>query len=441
MPRTPLPPAVSGAKPVLGHAVEFVRDVDGLVARGHAEHGKIFSVTLPGKPAIYLLGPEHGKFLFAETDKRLTLRTAYPFFRHMFAPDNYFLAEYDEYLRQREIILPRFQARQLDGYVRLIQAEADRMIDGLGDHGEFNLTDTFDRLVLRSISDCFLGPGTGDRLPGGLHKTFQAFAEAQDPFLPGWAPVPHMRRGRKARDQLRALVLGMLEERRRRPADPPDFLQALVEAKYSDGAEVPDRIRMNLVLTLLHAGRETTAGHISWAIVDLLRHPDELDKVRAEIDEVAGPGEPLDTKLMHRLARMNRALLESERMHPITPGLVRRAVEEMEYAGYRIPKGSMVVSDPGRSHRLPDVYPEPDRYHPDRYLDDDKARHTLIGFGGGLHRCIGARFAYLEIQVLLTRIFQRLELELVDLDPRPDPGFKVKWPEQPCRVRYRKLTA
>ena len=433
-----LPPLVSGAKPVVGHAVEFMRDLDGLLARGYAEHGKLFSLRLFGKPAIYLVGPENSRFLFDETDRRLSIRTAYPFFAHMFGPDNYFLAEQEEYRRQREIVLPRFQARQLDGYVQLMQARADRFIDGLDDQGEFDLLDTFDPLILRITADCFLGVGVGDRLPGGLHRTFQEFGEGQDPFLPGWAPVPHMRRSRKARDRLRALVTQLFAERRRDPVDPPDFLQIMTDAKHSDGADMPDRVKTNLVLTLIHAGRETTTGHISWAVLDLLRHPVELDKVLAEIDEVVGPDEPLDTRKAHRLAALERALHESERLHPITPGMVRRAVVQFRYADYLIPKGALVVADPRLSHRLPDVYPDPDRYHPDRFVDDENARHTLIGFGGGAHRCIGARFAYLEIQVVLTRMFRRLELELVDTEPRPQPANKVKWPLRPCGVRYRK---
>ena len=131
--KTPLPPFVSGARPVLGHTAEFLKNPEALLGRGLAEHGRLFSLRLPGRPAIVLIGQDHSSFLFAETDKRLSIRRAYPFFRHMFAPDIYFLAEWREYQRQREILLPRFQGRQLDGYLAVMDAHAKALVDALAE--------------------------------------------------------------------------------------------------------------------------------------------------------------------------------------------------------------------------------------------------------------------------------------------------------------------
>jgi sterol 14-demethylase len=248
-----------------------------------------------------------------------------------------------------------------------------------------------------------------------------------------------MRRSHKARNEIRAIVTNLLEERRRKPVDPPDFLQLLTDATYADGEPMRDDIRVNLIMTLLHAGRETTTGHLSWAVVDLLRHPGELAKVRAEQEaELINPGLPLALDQVHRLAALDRVLHESERLHPVTNGMVRRASESFDYAGYRIPKGSIVLTFPRLSHRQPEVFPEPDRYNPDRFIGNKAARQALIGFGGGTHRCIGQRFAYLEMHVILTRLLQRFDLELIDVDVQPEPGQKVKWPQSPCRVRYAK---
>jgi sterol 14-demethylase len=141
---------------------------------------------------------------------------------------------------------------------------------------------------------------------------------------------------------------------------------------------------------------------------------------------------------MHRLDTLDRALRESERLHPITTGMVRRATASIDYAGYRIPKGAVVLTDPRLSHRQPEVFGDPDSYRPDRFAGNAAARKALIGFGGGVHRCLGARFAYLEMQVILTRLFEQLDFELVDTDVEPEPGQRLKWPRRPCRVRYAK---
>jgi sterol 14alpha-demethylase len=436
--QTRLPPFVSGPRPVLGHTAEFLKSPESLFDRGLAEHGTIFSLRLPGRPAIALIGKQHTDFLFAETDKRLSIRTAYPFFRHMFTPDNYFQAEWPEYQRQRDILLPRFQGRQLEGYLRVMDGRAVALCDELGDQGEFDLADTFGPVILRITADCFLGEGVAARLRDGLQQLFHRFAEGQDPILPGWVPAPHLRRSHRARDELRAMVGQLLAGRRDAPVDPPDFLQMLTRAVYPDGAPVPEHIKINLILTLLHAGHETTTGHLCWALVDLLRNPAELAKVRAQATELVDPGRPLDLGLMHRLDTLDRALHESERLHPITTGMVRRAAESFEYAGYRIPKGAIVLADPRLSHRLPEVFADPDRYLPDRFTGNKLARQSLIGFGGGVHKCIGMRFAYLEMQVILTRLLERFDFELIDTGVQPVPGQKVKWPQRPCRVRYAK---
>jgi sterol 14-demethylase len=432
------PQVVSGARPLLGHMVEFLREPESLIERGYREHGKVFSVQLPGRKAIVMLGPEHGKFLFDETDKRLSIRKGYPYLKRMLAPDAFFLAEYDEYRRQREIVLPRFRSRQMEEYIRIMEKHVAALIDQLGDQGEMDLTTDIGPLLMRIVGECFLGAEFASRLDKGYFEIFHEFTEGIDPLLPYWFPAPHLRRSRRARNRLRADLLALLADRRANPVDPPDLMQMMAEAVYSDGQSVPDRVRVNLILMLIVAGHDTTTGHLCWGLVDLLRHPHELDRVRAEQAEVLDGHQDLNIKLVHRLAKLDRALHESERMHPITPGIVRVATEQIDYAGYRLPKGSVVLVPPAMNHRLDDVFPEPDIYRPDRYVEDPASARLLVGFGGGAHRCLGVHFAYLEMKVVITRLLQKFDLELVDPDPRPVQGQKLKWPEGPCRVAYRK---
>ena len=103
-----LPPTVSGSAPLIGHAVEFLRDPLPLLERGYREHGPVFSLRLGTKPAAVLLGPDNNRFFFTQTDKLLSIREGYPFFIKMFHERFYFFAEFEEYLEQRAIVLPRF---------------------------------------------------------------------------------------------------------------------------------------------------------------------------------------------------------------------------------------------------------------------------------------------------------------------------------------------
>jgi sterol 14-demethylase len=432
-----LPPFVSGARPVVGHAVEFLNHPVPLLERGRAEHGLSFSLRFGRQPAVVLLGEEGSRLVFAETDRRLSMRAAYPYFMRMFDPDFYFMADVEEYRRQREIVLPRFQSRQLAGYLQAMAQETVAFEQLLGDAGEFDLVSELGPLVMRIAALCFLGRDFGERLRADYFAEFRRFSGGIDPVLPGWLPIPRLVGSRRARDRLRRTLADLIHRRRTRPIDPPDFLQVLVESRYSDGQPVPDRVLVNLILLLTWAGHETTTGHLAWAVIDLLQHPDELARVLDEQHDVLPESCQLDLKLIRRLARLDRALHETERLHPVVHMIVRISTEPIEYGDYLLPPRTRVLASPASSHRLPGLFEHPDDYRPDRYLNDPGALQKLIGFGGGHHRCLGQHFAYLEMKVILTRLLRRYELQLLDPDPTPVTGPKAQWPASPCRVRYR----
>ncbi|WP_100448505.1 cytochrome P450 [Glycomyces xiaoerkulensis] len=427
-------PTLSGSRPVVGHAVELTRDPLGLFMRGHGEHGSMFRIRLPLKDTVVLLGTDHNKLAFDETDHKLTIRTAYPFFLRMFSPDFYFFAPYDDYKQQRGVVLPRFQGRQLDTYVEVMEAEAESFMERLGEAGEISVPDDFGPLIMRVAARSFLGERFAETTTDWFGE-FQRFSEGADFVTPGWLPAPHLLRSRAAGRRIRERLQRIVDQRRARPGDGEDFLDHFVEAEYEDGTPVPDDILLHLIIMLVWAGHETTTGQISWGMIDLLRHPEELDRAR---EEIAGAPEAMTAKDVRRLEHLGRCLHESERLHPVAPMMVRSTVEPMEVDGREIPAGSMVMLSPAATHRLPEEFPEPNAYRPDRYVEDPGQLRRLIGFGGGLHRCLGMRFAYLEMTVVLARLFQHYDFTLLEPDPRPIPGQGAKWPES-TRVAYKRI--
>jgi sterol 14alpha-demethylase len=429
-----LPPAVSGIRPVIGHSLEFLRDPVPLIERGHREHGNICMLRIAGKPMIILAGQDYAKEFFRQTDDTLSIRDGLAFLSRLFGEDFYFLAETGEYQRQRDIVLPRFQSRQLASYLKIMDSQAAEFIQHLGDQGEFDLVDGLGPVVTGIAAEAFLG----ERMDGGFFAEFRQFSKGIDPVMPGWLPLPHFIQGRRSRERLQAVVRQMIRTRRERPVDPADFLQDLTEARYEDGTVVPDDVRVNLILGFLWAGQETTAGQLAWAVIDLLRHPAELEKVLAQQREVMPGDGPADMKTVRQLTHLGRALHETQRLHPAALGIIRSVTQDTRIDGYLLPKGCRVMLSTTVTHRLPDLYDDPDTFHPDRYLENPKAVHQLIGFGGGTHRCLGIHFAHLEMQVLITRLLRAFHLELIDPDPRPVRGVRTRWPQSPCRVRYRK---
>jgi sterol 14-demethylase len=143
-------------------------------------------------------------------------------------------------------------------------------------------------------------------------------------------------------------------------------------------------------------------------------------------------------KTLRRLVHLGRSLHETQRLHPAAPGMIRSVTNDTRVDGYLLPKGSRAMVSITATHRLPDLFDEPDSFRPDRYLETPKAVHQLIGFGGGMHRCLGMHFASLEMQVLITRLLRALDMELIEPSPQRVRGLRAMWPQGPCRVRYRK---
>ncbi len=435
------PPMTSGGVPVLGHALQFLRDPTALIERGYHEHGSIFSFQLGLKRAVVLVGPENNRFFFSETDKLLSIRESYPFFIKMFHERFYVFAEFEEYLEQRAIIMPRFQPQQMHQYVTTMANETFALMERLGEEGSCDLIPTLGPLVMHIAAHAFLGDDFRQRLGSHFFQDFRNFSGGIEPLLPLWLPLPRLIRSQRAKRKLHKILGELIEERRHSPVDPPDFLQTLIASHYSDGRPIDDVLIINLILLLVWAGHETTAGHISWGLIDLLLHPTYLQSVRDEQADILDNGRDLSMTEVRQLRRIEWALKETERLHPVAFVLMRKAAETFAWQGFRIPQDAMVFIAPLLSHRMPEIFPDPDQYRPERFSpehDESRQPHSLIGFGGGVHRCAGVHFAYLEMKIVLSLLLQQYEFTLLDPEPKPVSGTKTKWPSSPCRVQYRR---
>lgn len=436
-------PLLEGGAPVIGHMAQFFRDPVEMLKRGYRTQGKLFSFNMMGRRMNVMLGPEHNRFFFEETDKLLSIRESMPFFLKMFSPDFYSFAEMDEYLRQRAIIMPRFKAASMKEYVGVMTEESLRLVERLGDEGSFDLIPTLGPVVMDIAAHSFMGREFHEKLGHEFFELFREFSGGMEFVLPLWLPTPKMVKSQRAKKKLHRILQQWIDKRRAAPLDPPDFFQGLVESRYPDGTPMPDEMIRHLILLLVWAGHETTAGQVSWALADLIQNPDYMGVIRGELATVLGSSDGSDMTWEQCIAmqKMDLSLRETERLHPVAYILSRKANGDIEREGYRIAKGEFVLLAPSVSHRLSETFVEPDRFNPERFNaereDAQIESNSLIGFGGGMHRCAGVNFARLEMKVVLAVLLQHYEFELLD-EVRPIAGAATYWPAQPCRVRYSK---
>jgi cytochrome P450 len=189
-------------------------------------------------------------------------------------------------------------------------------------------------------------------------------------------------------------------------------LDELLDARDEHGGQLTDDEVADQIRSLIAAGYDTTSGTLGWAVWALLAHPDETAKLRAELDAVVG-GRPLRAEDVSELKALDRFVSEVLRLWGAAVVGARYAATSFEYLGHEVPAGSRVLYSPYVTQRLPELWPDPLAFTPDRWLDDDVAPpYSYVPFGGGPRRCIGFAFALLEIKAALVTVLARTELSL-----------------------------
>jgi cytochrome P450 family 110 len=188
---------------------------------------------------------------------------------------------------------------------------------------------------------------------------------------------------------------------------PGSVFALLRDARDDNGRPLPASEIRDHLITLLVAGHETTASSVAWGIYELCRHPQALDEVRRRVRQ-HGPVELAADPYM--LALTDELL----RLHPISSRVGRVLREPLELHGWSIPAGVAVAASVEAVHRNPELYPEPERFRPERFLERSFGAHEYLAFGGGVRRCLGAPLARLELPLILGAWFDALNFERLD---------------------------
>ena len=439
-----LAPMLEGGLPWLGHALRLRQDPVALLLKGHARFGDVFAIQLAGTRVTVFLGPRAQGVFFQAPETRLSAREVYRFTTPIFGRGVVYDTTPETMDEQMGFLYPALRDDRLRGYTRAMQDEVERFVAGWGDEGEVDLAAAMNELTVFVASRCLVGEEFRRALTPDLASLFHDLEGGINllGFVNPWLPlVPAFRRRDRARARLGAMIRAALATRRAHGERRGDFLDALLEARYADGRGLSDDEIVGLLVATVFAGQHTSAVMATWTAVLLLEHPASLARVLDEQAHVLD-GETIELEHLKRLAVLERAIKEAERMHPPLIMLMRRVVEDVRDGEILAPAGGLAMVSPAAAHRLPDVFAEPDRYDPDRFApgreEDRRVRNALIGFGGGHHRCIGSAFAQQQIKIIWSVLLRRFELSLATRGHEPDYATFVVGPRPPCRLRYRR---
>ncbi|WP_280232662.1 cytochrome P450 [Nocardia cyriacigeorgica] len=442
------PRRVSGGDSEHGHLDEFRVDPIALMRRVRAECGDVGAFELAGRRVILLTGAEANEFFFRAGDEDLDQGAAYPFMTPIFGDGVVFDASPE---RRKEMLHNQaLRGDQMRGHAATIAAEVDRMVANWGDSGDIDLLDFFAELTIYTSSACLIGVKFRNQLDGRFARLYHDLERGTDAlaYVDPYAPIESFRRRDAARSELVALVQQIMDTR---AANPPagsadrDMLDVLVSVPGDNGEPRFSASEITgIFISMMFAGHHTTSGTAAWSVIELLRHPEQLHKVVAELDELYSDGSDISFGALRRIPQLEAVLKETLRLHPPLIILMRVARDEFDVCGSRIEPGDMVAATPAVSNRIAEDFPDPDTFDPGRYIDPNQEdiinRWTWIPFGAGRHRCVGAAFALMQLKAIFSILLRDWEFEMAQpsQDYRNDHSKMVVQMQQPCTVRYRR---
>jgi cytochrome P450 len=439
-------PAAPGAWPLLGHFMPLrrtpLRFVDSL-----REHGDLVRIKLGPVRFVVVCDPALAHEVM--TDLRTYDRTGAVYDRVRRSMGNgVATARHVDHRRQRLIMQPAFHASHLPGYAEVMRRQTAEMLDGWHEGELVDMVDEMFRLTTAIALGALFSTGLDAEESAKLREAFEVFlrgtfTQIALPML-SHLPLPANRRYQAALRQWRAQVRGLIERYRTAGGDEQDLMARLLAARGDEGEGLTDQELSDQVAVLLIAGAETTSAVLTWATYLLCTHPEVLDAVNAEVDRVLG-GEVAGWEQLPELELTGRVILEAMRMYPPSWLLPRTATHETRLGGRVIPAGTILLVSEYVLHHDPAVFPEPDRFDPDRWTAHGRstsphARRAYMPFGAGPTKCLGEQFATAEATLALASILARWTPRLDD--PRaalkPDTRLVLLPRRLPVRLTARR---
>jgi cytochrome P450 family 110 len=336
------------------------------------------------------------------------------------------LLDGERHQRQRQLLTPPFHGERMKAYGKLMCNLTEKLIGQQRNGEPFPVRFTMQEISLQVILNAVFGIHEGERYQQLKHLFTSLLDAVSSPIsssllffkslqvdLGSWSPWGHFLHRQQQIDQL---LYAEIEERRANP-DPSrtDILNLLMSARDAEGQPMTDEELRDELMTLLFAGHETTASSLAWALYWIHRVPEVRSQLLRELDSLDGQLEP---SAIAKLPYLTAVCSETLRIYPVAMIIFPRIVKSsFQLMGYEFEPGTVISPCVYLTHHREDIYPEPKRFKPERFLERQYSPYEYFPFGGSDRRCIGMAFAQYEMKLVLATILSRWELALADNRP------------------------
>jgi len=448
------PPGIPYYIPFVGSTLDFGRNPVKFLLRNSEKYGDVFTFLMLGRKITYFVGSEANAAFINAKGSDASAEAAYasltvPVFGKgvLYDMPNHIMVE------QKKMCKGALTHEAFETYVPLIEKECRDYFSTYWNKNEgvVDILKAFSELTIMTASVCLLGKEARSKLHTGVAQLYHDLDGGFTPlnFLFPNLPLPSYRKRDEAHIKMRNLFMDIIKKRREnQDYDHTDLPQTLMEAEYKDGSKMTDEQVAHMMIAVLMAGQHTSSATASWAVLFLGFYKDWQTKARQEVFDLFGEEPTFEYGKIREAQVLDQILSETLRLRPPLVQIMRMLVNDIEYKGYKIPKGNYIAVSPTTTHYLPSLWPNAEQFDPERFStsqeeseeNDTNPRHHYIPFGGGRHRCIGEGFAKIQLKTILGVMLSLYDVETLG-GKVPPPSFDslIVLPSNPRNVKYKKL--
>jgi cytochrome P450 family 110 len=388
-------------------------------------YGEIFMTQWPGSPPIvFVSNPKAIEQIYTAPSEMFNIAETYEVLRPLVGDQSLMSMDGKPHERQRSLVMPSLHGGRLRSYGKLMCDLTEQMMQQWKPKEVINMSSWADNISMNVMFRVVFGSGQGDRLVKLQEKISEILDLFSSPIivlhvlrqslqkdLGAWSPWGRFLRLRQEVDEL---LYAEIARRHQQPqSEATDVLSLLMEARDERGEAMSDRELRDEVMTVL-SGKGVAATAIIFGLYSLLKHPEVCQRLREELDSIR---DPLDTSAIAKLPYLTAISQETLRLYPLSVVAMRVATTSFKLMGYEIPAGAHVYANIHSLHHRQDLYPNPEQFKPERFLERQFASYEYSPFGGGHRRCIGYAFAPFQMKLVLATIVSHYQLQLTDSRP------------------------
>lgn len=408
--------------PIIGSTFKALADPKAYFETLAARHGLVVRANILGETGVQLLGPAANELVLLDQQRLFSSRLGWGRFMDRVFPRGVIMMDFDEHRIQRRALSVAFKAGPMKAYLAALnEGIAERVAHWRAASGAMLFYPAMKRLTLDLAATSFLGVRMGPEI-AGLKEALVDMVAAT--IAPVRTPLPgtQMRRGVRGRAHVVAYLSQQVPIRRARGGD--DLFSELCRATTESDALMSTQAVVDHMSFLMMAAHDTLTSSLSAFVWLLAANPHWQERLRGEVASLGlSANEPLSFDQLDAMRLTEMAFKETLRIISPVPAVPRRALRDFAFAGHRIPAGTSIAINPLFTHHMPSIWPDPERFDPERFAEAAQAarhRYAFVPFGGGAHMCLGLHFAYMQAKCFVRHLLQNLAVSVTS-------GYAAAW--------------